>query len=737
MKTSRRNLALLRCLGGVCSLAIICALPLGATGIATRAQAEEGSVTYLEHIVPIFRAECFSCHNEDDPQGELDLTRYESLMAGGASGTVIDPGDARNSRLFALISHVDQPSMPPESPMIARESLELIRKWIDAGAANNAAREAIKKQPLPVDLGVFVPRDSPQGEGPMPPRLSQATGWHTERPPAALTLAVSATAPLLAVPGNRQIFLFHTETLKSLGRLSFPEGEIKTLQFSPDGTLLLAGGGESGRSGKVVLWRVDSGERLLELGEELDTVLAADISSDHRRLALGGPGGVVRLYEIPTGKLISRIEGHNDWIHAIRFSPDGVLLASGDRQGGLRITEAWSGAEYLPLDGHPGAITGLAWRADSNQLASADTDGFLRIWGAEKGKLLKKFRAHPTGVTALEAASETQWLTAGRDGLTRLWDAEGTALRTLPAVSMPVTAMAYCAVTNRCVSSGYQGEILVSDVQKGERLGLFDPNPLPLDRALASTEAAGKEALKETDSLQRERDHAARVHSQQTAQALVAKEGYRNAAAAHAEIEKTIHAARVQLRAVSMRIADQDLKISRSVTPGAEGDDGEKLKAKTSESRRIRADEIVQRKLLRQRSERLAGQLRELDRKLRFAEGLRQRRDQQVREAVQIRDRAQARLAVAIANKDQLLQRMAQLLDEITFAATIDALGKRQQLLLVRRDEDIERGADGGGGEESPSAVAQVQAGEGQSSSVTVDAQLKQVREQIRAVRGR
>ena len=430
----------------------------------------------------------------------------------------------------------------------------------------------------------------------------------------------------------------------------------------------------------------------------------------------------MRLYEIPTGKLISRIEGHNDWIHAIRFSPDGVLLASGDRQGGLRITEAWSGAEYLPLDGHPGAITGLAWRADSNQLASADTDGFLRIWRAEKGKLLKKFRAHPT---------------AGRDGLTRLWDAEGTALRTLPAVSMPVTAMAYCAVTNRCVSSGYQGEILVSDVQKGERLGLFDPNPLPLDRALASTEAAGKEALKETDSLQRERDHAARVHSQQTAQALVAKEGYRNAAAAHAEIEKTIHAARVQLRAVSMRIADQDLKISRSVTPGAEGDDGEKLKAKTSESRRIRADEIVQRKLLRQRSERLAGQLRELDRKLRFAEGLRQRRDQQVREAVQIRDRAQARLAVAIANKDQLLQRMAQLLDEITFAATIDALGKRQQLLLVRRDEDIERGADGGGGEESPSAVAQVPAGEGQSSSVTVDAQLKQVREQIRAVRGR
>jgi hypothetical protein len=104
---------------------------------------------------------------------------------------------------------------------------------------------------------------------------------------------------------------------------------------------------------------------------------------------------------------------------------------------------------------------------------------------------------------------------------------------------------------------------------------------------------------------------------------------------------------------------------------------------------------------------------------------------------VQIRDRAQSRLAAAIANKDQLLQRIAQLLDEITFAATIDALGKRQQLLLVRRDEDIERGADGGGGEEASSAVAQVQAGEGQPSSVTVDAQLKQVREQIRAVRVR
>ena len=219
----------------------------------------------------------------------------------------------------------------------------------------------------------------------------------------------------------------------------------------------------------------------------------------------------------------------------------------------------------------------------------------------EKGKLLKKFRAHPTGVTALEAAPGTRWMTAGRDGLTRLWDAEGTALQTLPAVSKPATAMAYCAVTKRCVSGGYEGEIVISDVQKGERLGLFDPNPLPLDSALASAEATANEAIQEADSLQRERNHAVRVHSQQTAEALVAKEGYRNAAAAHAEIEKTIHAARVQLRAVSMRIADQDLKISRSVTLGAESDDGEKTKAKTSESRRIRADEIVQRKLLRQR----------------------------------------------------------------------------------------------------------------------------------------
>src|SRR5205807_10121336 len=116
------------------------------------------------------------------------------------------------------------------------------------------------------------------------------------RATAVTALASSPWAPLVAVGGQKQVLLYHGDTLELLGVLAFPEGTPNVLRFSRNGSLLLAGGGQAGKSGKVVLWSVTRGERLLSLGEESDSVLAADVSPDQSRVALGGTGKVVRIY---------------------------------------------------------------------------------------------------------------------------------------------------------------------------------------------------------------------------------------------------------------------------------------------------------------------------------------------------------------------------------------------------------------------------------------------------------
>ena len=76
-------------------------------------------VTYDDHVKPIFREHCLSCHNQEQKKGGLALDSYAATMAGGASGEVVLAGDKESSRLFALVSHAETPKMPPMQDRIA------------------------------------------------------------------------------------------------------------------------------------------------------------------------------------------------------------------------------------------------------------------------------------------------------------------------------------------------------------------------------------------------------------------------------------------------------------------------------------------------------------------------------------------------------------------------------------------------------------------------------------------
>src|SRR5207247_10736197 len=103
---------------------------------------------------------------------------------------------------------------------------------------------------------------------------------HTAHASALTGLASSPWAPLIALAGQKQVLLYQSETLELLGILPFTEGQPADLKFSRSGALLLAGGGHGGKSGRILVWDVITGERLMTLGEEYDTVLAADMRPD-------------------------------------------------------------------------------------------------------------------------------------------------------------------------------------------------------------------------------------------------------------------------------------------------------------------------------------------------------------------------------------------------------------------------------------------------------------------------
>jgi hypothetical protein len=446
-------------------------------------------VTFDDHVRPIFQNRCFSCHNPDKLKAGLDLTSYETSMAGSSGGAVLETGSLENSILYLVVSHQEEPAMPPKQDKLSDDQLTLIRTWIEGGLLKTAASKAIEKKKPAFDmaLGAAV-TGKPQVLPPMPAHLLLEPVVVARRSAALAALAANPWNPLVAVSGQKQVLLYDSATFEPAGILPFPEGQVQTLAFSRNGRLLLAGGGRGGAAGRVVVWNVQDGRRVIEVGHQLDAVIAADIRSDQRQIALGGADKLVKVFATADGEILHTHKKHTDWVTSIAFSPDGVLLASGDRNGGLLVFEAESGGEFHALGGHGAAITGLSWRDDSNVLASASEDGTIRLWEMFDGKQVKNWKAHGGGVSSVHFGHDARLVSSGRDKHVRVWNQEGKQqLAFAPFDDIALRAV-FTHDDRHVVAGDWQGQIRVWKVEDGAQVASLSGNPPRLAQRLEEAE---------------------------------------------------------------------------------------------------------------------------------------------------------------------------------------------------------------------------------------------------------
>src|SRR5678815_2833168 len=236
-------------------------------------------VTYNDHVLPIFRNACLNCHNPDKKKAGLDLSTYTAALQGSENGKVLQSGNAGASMLFKCIKQTEDPKMPPKGDKLNDQDIGTIEKWIVGQLLETATGKAVAVANNNVQVAV-VSLEKPDGPPPMPGELPLDPVVHTRASNALIALAVSPWAPVVAVGGQKQIILYNTETLELLGVLPFPEGFPSIIKFSRNGQLLLTGGGLGGKSGRVALWDIKTGERVGVVGNEVDQVLAADLTAD-------------------------------------------------------------------------------------------------------------------------------------------------------------------------------------------------------------------------------------------------------------------------------------------------------------------------------------------------------------------------------------------------------------------------------------------------------------------------
>lgn len=213
------------------------------------------------------------------------------------------------------------------------------------------------------------------------------------------TVEMSLNGTLVATGGrDKKVKLWQVETQQCFQTLSGHIGRICSLAFSPDGALLVSGGGDT--------WERQEGN---------DGIAYFFTAAD------GTVDTTTKVWKVATGKNIATLES-NWMVRAVAFSPDGTHLATGvSKTVTLWCTQTWQSVATLDTV----KIESLAFSPDGARLALGGTwpEQKIQIWDVKVGELVVEFSGHKSDVESLAFSPDGCLLASGGfDGVIYLWD---------------------------------------------------------------------------------------------------------------------------------------------------------------------------------------------------------------------------------------------------------------------------------------------------------------------------
>ncbi|MBM3876807.1 MAG: hypothetical protein FJ386_08835 [Verrucomicrobia bacterium] len=372
----------------------------------------------FSEVAAIFKKHCLDCHAAQDPEKNLVLETFDTLMRGGDSGKPVIARHASDSLLVKSIEGRDgKKLMPPgKRAKLTPREISIVRGWIDAGASAPSQPAAVS----PRDL--HTPKIAPKGQ---PRRAIHA-------------LAHAAEPGLVAVARYGEVELVHGATGAPVRTLTGHRGHVNSAAFSRDGKLLATAAGEPGLFGEARLWDVAKGECIRTLEGHTDALYAIAISPDGRTLATGSYDQRIKLWSVASGAELRTLSGHSGAIFGLAFRPDNQVLASVSADRTLKL---WDVATGRRLDTRPEALKDLhavAFSPDGRRVFTAGVDNRIRAYAVSDSaldgtnELLESRFAHEGPILALIASPDgASLLSSAEDRTVKVWNADKLTERVL------------------------------------------------------------------------------------------------------------------------------------------------------------------------------------------------------------------------------------------------------------------------------------------------------------------
>lgn len=402
--------------------------------------------SFHRDVRPLLQKNCAGCHQPSMKSSGLDLTTYAAFKAGGKRGAAFVAGSPDDSITVKYMTGAMKPSMPLGQPVLPEADVAIVREWIKAGAKDDTPVEATSSGP-----SVYI------------------------QPPVITALRFSPDGRQIAVSGNREVLVHNVDGSGAPKRLAGKAERILSIVWSPDGSVLVAGGGTPARFGEVQFWDPRAGKQLRTAELTTDTVFGASIAPDGSKVVVGCADNTVHGFEVKTGKELYKMSSHENWVLSTVFGVDSKRFVSVGRDRAAKLVDAnagqflenvnqmrgelsavarhpkkdWivvGGEERIPyiymmdrprnlkvgeeatllrkLDRQDGAVFALDWSPDGNVIAVAGAAPNVTLYNAETGARVAACGGHHAGIYAVHFSPDGKRLaTGGFDGLIRIYNA--------------------------------------------------------------------------------------------------------------------------------------------------------------------------------------------------------------------------------------------------------------------------------------------------------------------------
>lgn len=250
----------------------------------------------------------------------------------------------------------------------------------------------------------------------------------------------------LAVAGGLHAWIVE---LSDLSASKFPTEKwqlASDICFSPDGSLTVY----SDSDGSLNIWREST---LIRTLKQNCSITSTCFNSDGNLIVSAGIDGVIRFWRLESilTKTFDEYEGQR--FYGLSFSPDGNTIATGNNDGAVRL---WTrnGDLLEVLDDQQGRVEKVRFSPDGRTLASSSSDDGTIFIRNSDGTFITKIK-HGDRVWDISFSACGKFIaSAGDDATVKLWQLDGTLVRTFQGDTNQYIYSVCCSPDGQNVAAG-------------------------------------------------------------------------------------------------------------------------------------------------------------------------------------------------------------------------------------------------------------------------------------------